>query len=73
MQGPTAKLAHEIKALLDERGVTSYRLHKETGVDQGALSRFFGGERSLRDENLGAILDYLGYEITLRKKRKTKE
>lgn len=70
---PAAQLAREIKALMEAQGVTAYRLHKETGISQSMLSCFFKGTRSLGNENLGAILDYLGYEITLRKKRKTKE
>jgi predicted transcriptional regulator len=59
----------EIKAVMDERGITSYRVWKDTGIDQSALSKFFSGERLLVADTLTTLLDYLGYEITIRKKR----
>jgi transcriptional regulator with XRE-family HTH domain len=62
--------ANEIKAIMDEKGVTAYRLSKGTGIDKAALSRFFSGERGMSVESIDKLLDYLGYEMTIRKKRK---
>jgi hypothetical protein len=63
-------VADEIKAIMDEKGVTAYKVNKDVGIDQGALSRFFAGARGLSAKNLAALLDYLGYELGVRKKRK---
>jgi transcriptional regulator with XRE-family HTH domain len=63
-------VADEIKAIMEEKGLTAYRIWKDTGIDQGSLSRFFSGERPFVADVLVKLLDYLGYELTVRKKRK---
>jgi transcriptional regulator with XRE-family HTH domain len=62
-------LAEQIKAVMEKQGVTAYRISKETGVDQASLSRFFSGDGMMLVERLNKILDYLGYELSIRKKR----
>ena len=67
------RLHEEIKAVMANKGVTAYRVHKETGIDQAALSKFFSGERALVSETVYTLLDFLGYELTIKKKRKSKQ
>jgi transcriptional regulator with XRE-family HTH domain len=62
--------AGEVKAAMDKRGITAYRVWKDAGIDQSALSKFFSGERPLVADTLTALLDYLGYELTIRRKSK---
>jgi transcriptional regulator with XRE-family HTH domain len=64
-------LAGEIKDMMGKRGITAYRVWKDAGIDQGTLSKFFSGERLLVADTLIILLDYLGYELTIRKKRET--
>ena len=58
----------EIKAVMEEKKLSSYRVCKNTGIDQGSLSRFFSGERAFVADTLIKLLDYFGYELTIRKK-----
>jgi transcriptional regulator with XRE-family HTH domain len=63
-------IADEIKAVMEAKDLTVYRVWKDTGIDQGALSRFFSGERSFVADTLIRLLDYLGYDLTIRRKKR---
>jgi transcriptional regulator with XRE-family HTH domain len=63
-------LADEIKAVMSEKGITAYEVDRETGLSQSMLSRFFSDKVALSLKSLNKLLDYLGYELTIRKKRK---
>jgi len=58
-----AMMGNRLKDLLQREGVTAYRIWKDLGIDQGQLSRFISGGKSLSLSNLEAIADYLGYDI----------
>jgi transcriptional regulator with XRE-family HTH domain len=64
-------LADEIKAVMDTKGVTAYEIAKRVGLNQSVLSRYFNGKVAMSLKALDTLLDYLGYELTIRKKRKT--
>ena len=49
--------------LLRERGVTPYRVHKETGVAQSTLSDWKNGKSVPSVENLKRIAAYFGVTI----------
>jgi transcriptional regulator with XRE-family HTH domain len=66
-------ISEQIKAVMDKEGVTAYRVSKDTGIDQASLSRFFSGGGMLLMESLIALLDYLGYDLTIRKKPSEKK
>lgn len=68
MTSPNEILAREIRAAMQEQGVTAYKLSKIIGIGEAPLSRFFNGKQGLRDEHLGAILDYLRLEIAVKKR-----
>ena len=61
-------LAEQIKTVMEEKKITAYRVWKDTGIDQGSMSKFFAGERDFSIETLKILLDYLGYELTIREK-----
>ena len=63
-------IPEEIKAVLEAKDLTVYRVWKATGISQASLSRFFSGDRPFVADALMKLLDYLGYELTIRKKRK---
>ena len=51
-------------------GITRYRIAKETGISQAALSRFVNGEQGLGVDLVERLAIYLGLEIVIRQKRK---
>jgi transcriptional regulator with XRE-family HTH domain len=66
-------LSDQIRDAILKAGVSRYRIAKETGVDQPALSRFVHGERGLSIEALDAIGLYLGLTINSRPRRPAKK
>ncbi len=46
-----------------ETGVTRYRISKETGVEQSALSRFVHGKVGLDLSSVDKLAAYLGLEL----------
>lgn len=65
-------MENRLKNIMEREGVTAYRLWKDLHVDQGQLSRFLHGEESISLKRLEQIADYLGYDLTL-VKRKTSQ
>ena len=53
-------------------GVTRYRIAKDTGISQAALSRFMSGEQGLGVELVELLADYLGLEIVIRRRARRK-
>ena len=66
-------LTDEIREAMTSKGVNVAWLSKESGVNEGLLSRYFKGKSALSVKSLDALLDTLGYELTIRKKRKRKQ
>ena len=64
-------LADEIRAVMSERGITPYAISRDAGVCQALMSKFFSGKGNMSVKTISAMLDYLGYELTIRKKRKS--
>ncbi len=58
------KLSQQIRDAILKADVSRYRIAKETGVDQPALSRFVHGERGLSLDAVDAVAAYLGLSIT---------
>ena len=57
----------------EAQGVTRYRIAKDTGISQAALSRFMAGERGMGVELAERLADYLGLRITIEPKGKTRK
>jgi len=51
-----------LRAEIQKRQLSQYRIAKDTGIKQPCLSRFLNGG-SLKIETAGVLLDYLGFEI----------
>jgi predicted transcriptional regulator len=56
-------LTELILQAMESSGQTRYRIAKETGLSQAALSRFVHGERGLSLQSLETLLNYLGLEV----------
>jgi transcriptional regulator with XRE-family HTH domain len=63
-------LREEIKGVMSEHGVTAYAVSGKTGLDTGLLSRFFSGKSALSVKSLDILLNHLGYELSIRRKRR---
>jgi transcriptional regulator with XRE-family HTH domain len=55
-------LSDQLRAAIELSGLSRYRISKEIGLDQSAMSRFMNGERGLSME----VLDRLGLLLELR-------
>jgi transcriptional regulator with XRE-family HTH domain len=60
------KLSEQIRVAIKSSGMTRYRLCCESGVDQGALSRFVHGKAGLSLDALDRIGLVLGLQIVIR-------
>ena len=49
--------------LLQERGVTAYKVSKETGVTQSTLSDWKRGRSTPKTDNMKKIADYFGVTV----------
>lgn len=64
----TTLLIDQIRQAIEASGVTRYRIAKETGISESALSQFYNGRRGLSMEALNALGEFLQLKITLGRK-----
>jgi predicted transcriptional regulator len=56
-------VSEQLRAIVKSCGVSQYRIAKETGIDQSAMSRFVAGERGLSIEALDRLGEFLDLEV----------
>lgn len=56
-------LYEKFKNLLDERGVTAYRVAKDTGLSSVVFTDWKNGKSKPKVDKLKKIADYFGVEI----------
>lgn len=66
-------LTQAIREAIEASGETRYRISQGSGVSQAHLSRLVRGESGCSIENAERIAAYLGLEIILRPKRRTRK
>ena len=59
------KLTEQLRLAVETCGRTRYRISKDTGIDETALSRFASGERGLSMATLDRLADYLGLDLVM--------
>ena len=64
------RLMQQIRRAIDASGKSRYRIAQESGVAESVLSRLMSGERGVSTEVLERLADSLGFEVTLRVKKK---
>ena len=55
------------RVAIEAAGVSRYRISKETGVEQSALSRFVNGTRGLDLSSVDRLAAYLGLELVAKR------
>jgi predicted transcriptional regulator len=63
-------LSEQIRQLIDECGVSRYRIAKDTGVSEPALSHFMTGKTGLSMRALDELGTYLGLVVTIDERRR---
>lgn len=66
-------MGNRLREVLKREGVTTYRLWKDLSIDQGQLSKFFNGKVNISMEKLEQIADYLGYDLLLVKRKRSRK
>jgi transcriptional regulator with XRE-family HTH domain len=73
---PTRKrsnlLTDQLRTAIDHSGLTRYRIAKETGISESALSQFYNGHRGLSMDALNALGEFLQLTIHLGRKPEKK-
>ncbi len=65
-------MSDQLRQAIDDSGLTRYRISKETGISETALSLFYGGQRGLSMKSLNALGEFLQLTIHLGRKPDTK-
>ncbi len=64
-------MSEQLRQAIETSQFSRYRIWKETGVSQAALSRFMSGERSLTLDTVDVLADFLGLELVSKRKGRT--
>jgi hypothetical protein len=56
-------VSDQLRAAIEESGMTSYALGKRTGIDPGILARFRAGTAEIRSGTLDLVADELGLRL----------
>ncbi|MCA9074631.1 MAG: helix-turn-helix transcriptional regulator [Planctomycetaceae bacterium] len=65
-----SELLEQIRELIQNSGKSRYVISKQTGISQSQLSKVMAGKAGLSIEAAEVLLDNLGFEIHVKKKRK---
>lgn len=65
---PKPSLTDQLRAAIDQSGLTRYRIAQETGMSEASLCQFYSGKRGLSMENLNSLAECL--QITIHVGRK---
>ena len=66
------KLSDQMRQTVDDSGMSRYAICKAIGMDQSIMSRFMSGKGGLSMENIDALAEVLGLELTPSKKTQKK-
>lgn len=68
-----SEIQDAIRNAINTSEITRYRMAKDLGISQAALSRFVSGERGIGIETLEQLAEYLNLEIIIRPKRRKRK
>lgn len=56
-------ITRQLRAIIDDTGLTAYALGRDAGVDPGVVQRFLNEERDIRLETLDRLAEVLGLRL----------
>ena len=65
-------VSDQIRQVIDDSGLTRYRIAQETGISETALALFYNGQRGLSMKALNALGEFLELKVTLGRKPESK-
>ena len=65
-----SEILNEVRQLIENSGESRYSIWKATGIPQGQLCRLMQGQSGLSLNSLERLLQHLGHEIKITKRRK---
>lgn len=63
-------ILNQVRELIESSGQSRYAIWKATGIPQQQLSRLMMGQSGLSLDSLERLLQHLGHEIKITKRRK---
>lgn len=64
------KINKRLKEIIEEKGISQYRLCKDAGLNQGNVSHFLNTGKGISIAKLQLIFDYLGVEFVINCEKK---
>jgi transcriptional regulator with XRE-family HTH domain len=61
----TQSMTDQLRQVIDDSGLTRYRIAQATGISETALSLFYNGQRGLSMKALNALGEFLQLKITM--------
>lgn len=65
-----SEILNEVRQLIENSGQSRYSIWKATGIPQAQLSKVMHGKAGLSLDSLERLLQHLGHEIKITKRRK---
>ena len=65
---PSNLISDQLRRAIDDSGLTRYRISRETGISETALSLFYNGQRGLSMKALNALGKCLELTIVMGRK-----
>ena len=64
----TNLISDQFRQILDDCGITRYRISKDTGISETALALFYNGHRGLSMKAMNKLGEYLELKIVMGRK-----
>ena len=68
-----ARFTDELRAAIENCGMSRYRISKETGIDAAVLCRFVQGQAGLSMDSLDALAECIGLHVASKQKTRAKK
>lgn len=65
-----SEILGKVRQLIEKSGQSRYAIWRATGIPQQQLSRLMSGQSGLSLDSLERLLQHLGHEINITKRRK---
>jgi transcriptional regulator with XRE-family HTH domain len=67
------RISEQLRAIIDDCGLSRYELAKRTGIDESALAKFYNRHRMLSGKALDRFGEFLELTITMGRKPESRK